>query len=297
MAVTNSPFKSKFGFNSFGFDVDGLGNISAKSISLVDATATDPSLPADYVFTEVSNNFRNSLGVSNNPTISVYRAKTTTIDITLTSLTFNIVTADKTTLYSTGLTHNDGTLGSEAQGKNSGRLAWAVPVTAPDTLYYANASGTIFGTINVLNAPSVFSEATVTSVLASTSSSTGALTLAGGVGIAGDLYIGGTLNIDGLGITNITSPTNLQFEAANQIIVKIDGTTLGVIKTTGSSVPLVDTTINNTVIGATTPSTAAFTSAAFTSATITSLPTSATEVSNKQYVDSTALSLSIAFGL
>jgi hypothetical protein len=276
MTVLNSPFKSKFGFTSSGFIVDELGNISAKSIILVDAAVPDPELPADYTFTEVSNNFRNSLGV-NNPQIIVFRGKTVAIDITLSSITFNIVTADKTTFFSTGLTHDSGTSGNAAQGKSSGRIAWAVPITAPDTLYYADASGTIFGTINVSNPPSAFSAVQVTGTDASTSSSTGALTVAGGLGVAGDLYVGGTLNIDGLGITSISSPTDLQLEAANNIILKIDGTTLGVVTATGSSVPVVSTSINNTVIGA--------------------LPTNNAEVTNKQYVDSTALSLSIAFGL
>jgi hypothetical protein len=291
MTVLNSPFKSKFGFTSSGFIVDELGNISAKSIILVDAAVPDPELPADYTFTEVSNNFRNSLGV-NNPQIIVFRGKTVAIDITLSSITFNIVTADKTTFFSTGLTHDSGTSGNAAQGKSSGRIAWAVPITAPDTLYYADASGTIFGTINVSNPPSAFSAVQVTGTDASTSSSTGALTVAGGLGVAGDLYVGGTLNIDGLGITSISSPTDLQLEAANNIILKIDGTTLGVVTATGSSVPVVSTSINNTVIGATVPSTAVF-----TSATIAALPTNNAEVTNKQYVDSTALSLSIAFGL
>jgi len=260
-------------------------------IILVDAAVPDPKLPADYTFTEVSNNFRNSLGVDN-PQIIVYRGKTVAIDITLSSITFNIVTADKTTFFSTGLTHDSGTSGNAAQGKSSGRIAWAVPITAPNTLYYADASGTIFGTINVSNPPSAFSAVQITGTDASTSSSTGALTVAGGLGVTGDLYVGGTLNIDGLGITSISSPTDLQLEAANNIIIKIDGTSLGVVTATGSSVPVVNTSINNTVIGATVPSTAVF-----TSATIAALPTNIAEVTNKQYVDSTALSLSIAFGL
>jgi hypothetical protein len=50
MTVLNSPFKSKFGFTSSGFIVDELGNISAKSIILVDAAVPDPELPADYTF-------------------------------------------------------------------------------------------------------------------------------------------------------------------------------------------------------------------------------------------------------
>jgi len=137
-----------------------------------------------------------------------------------------------------------------------------------------------------------FSRADINAITASTSSTTGALVVAGGVGIVGDLYVGGTLNIDGIGITKISSSTNLELEAANQIVVKIDGDTLGIVKSTGSTVPVVDTTINNTTIGATAPSTAAF-----TSATVANLPTTDFSVANRQYVDSTALALSIAFGL
>ena len=233
-----------------------------------------------------------SLHVSNNPPITVFRTRAVTIDLDLTSLSFNIVTDDKTTFFSTGLVHDSGTSGAGAQGKSDGRLSWTVPVSAPDTLYYANADGTIFGTINIENAPSAFSEIEISGTTASTSSTTGALTVAGGVGIAGDLYVAGSLNIDGIGITSISSSTNLELEAANQIVVKVDGNTVGVVKSTGSALPIVDTTINNTVIGNTTPSTAVFTSAA-----VTNLPTVANSVTNKEYVDGTAIAFSIAFGL
>jgi len=292
MAVANSPFKSDFGFSSNGFVVDDEGNISAKSITLVEIEEELGDLPADYTFSDSTGNFRYSGNVTDNPEITVFRTKATIIDLSLSLLVFNIVTDDKTTFYSNGLVHSDGGTGDAAQSQQDGRLSWTVPVNAPDTLYYANADGTIFGTINVQNAPSAFSEVKITNQTESISSLTGALTVAGGVGIAGDLYVGGTLNIDGIGITSLSSTTNLEIEAANEIIVKIDGTRLGVVKTTGSSVPVVDTTINNTVIGTTTPA-----AAAFTSATVNSLPTTGTSVSNKTYVDRTALALSIAFGL
>jgi hypothetical protein len=292
MPVINSPFKSKFGFESTGFIVDNQGNISAKSISLIETEVIDPGLPADFVFSDSTGNFRIASSITDNPTITVFRAKTTIIDLELTSLTFNIVADDKTTFFSTGLVDTTGNVGDAAQGLQTGRLTWAVPVTAPDTLYYADATGTIFGTINVQNAPSAFSEVEITAATPATNSSTGALTVAGGVGIAGDLYVGGSLNIDGIGITKLSSSTNLEIEAANNIIVKIDGNTLGVIGLTGSNVPVVDTTINNTIIGAVTPATAAF-----TSATVSGDPASGSGVANKTYVDRTAVALSIAFGL
>lgn len=291
MAVVNSPFKSKFGFSSTGFIVDDEGNISAKSITLLDVEEEVGDLPADFAFSDSTGNFRYTGNVADNPPITVFRTKTTIIDLDLTSLVFKIVTDDKTTLYSNGLSHSDGVTGDSAQGKQTGRLSWNVPVNAPNTLYYANADGSIFGTINVQNAPSAFSEVQITNTTPATSSSTGALTVLGGVGIAGDLYIGGTLNIDGIGITSLSSPTNLEIEAANEIIIKVDGTKLGVVNTTGSTVPVVDTTINNTVIGNTTPSTAAF-----TSATVIGDPATGSNITNKTYVDRTAVALSIALG-
>jgi len=290
--IVNAPLKSKYGFESKGFIVDDEGNIFAKSLALVEVEVVDPGLPADYSFVETGGKFRLSGGLTDNPTITVFRTKTTTIDLELSSLVFNIVTEDKTTLYSTVLSHDEGDSGDAAQGKQTGRLSWTIPVTAPNTLYYANIDGTIFGTITVSNAPSAFSEVDITGNVASTSSTTGSLTVAGGVGITGDLYIGGSLNIDGVGITSISSSTNLEFNATNKVILQIDNIKLGEINSTGLSIPINNSTIDNTTIGATTPATGAF-----TSATVVNAPTVDSGVSNKQYVDSTALSLAIAFGL
>lgn len=43
--IVNSPFRSEFGFESTGFVVDEEGNISAKSITLVDEDPVDPGVP------------------------------------------------------------------------------------------------------------------------------------------------------------------------------------------------------------------------------------------------------------
>ena len=45
--IVNSPFKSKFGFESAGFTVDDEGNISAKSISLVDEVPDEVDTDSD----------------------------------------------------------------------------------------------------------------------------------------------------------------------------------------------------------------------------------------------------------
>lgn len=293
--IVNSPFRSKFGFESTGFVVDDEGNISAKSISLVDdePDVPDTDLPADRIFTEDNGNFRITGNISNNPGFTVFRTKTTTIDLNLTTLTFNIYSdVGLTTLYNTGLTHSDGDAGENAQGKATGRLAWAVPLSAPDTLYYANATGSVSGIITIENAPSAFSEVDITGTTPSTSTTTGALTVAGGVGVEGDINLGGNLNIQGVGIPALKSGTNLDLEAGNAVVIRINDILLGKIEAAGSSIPVVDTTINNTTIGATTPTTAAF-----TSATVSLAPTSQTAATNKKYVDETATALAIAFGL
>ena len=293
--IVNSPFKSKFGFESAGFVVDDEGNISAKSISLVDDVPeeVDTDLPADRKFVEVSGNFRILNNATDNPGFTVFRTKTTTIDLELSTLTFNIYSdAGFTTLYNTGLSHSDGDSGENAQGKNAGRLAWSVPLSAPNTLYYANVNGTVSGTITVENAPSAFSEVAITGTTISTSTTTGALTVAGGVGISEDLNLGGALNIQGVGIPALSSGTNLDLSAGNAIVIRVNNVLLGKITSTGLSVPVSNTTINNTTIGATTPATAAF-----TSATVSSEPAVNSGVANKQYVDRTAVALAIAFGL
>jgi hypothetical protein len=290
MAVINSPFESQYGFKAPGFSVDSLGNITATSV-ITNSVVSDSNI-ADFTVSEVSTSFAFANIVGSNPTITLARSKSYTFKITVPNLTFKIYQADQTTLYDIGLTHSDGSTGSEAQGKTSGTLAVAISNDAPNVLYYGNGIGNVFGTINIIDPAGQFSTLDINATTVATSSSTGALTVAGGTGIAGDLYIGGSLNIDGLGIQNISSPTNLELEAANHIIVKIDGTSLGIIKSTGSTVPVVDTTINNSAIGVVTPSTAAF-----TSGSVASLPTVETSITNKQYVDSTSLSLAIAFGL
>jgi hypothetical protein len=53
-----------------------------------------------------------------------------------------------------------------------------------------------------------------------------------------------------------------------------------------------NSSINNSIIGATTPTTASF-----TSAIIANAPTTKTSGTNKKYVDDTALALSIALGI
>lgn len=292
--VVNTPLQSQYGFESPSFVVDNAGNITARSITLevVDDTTTD--VAADIAVTEVGGNFRIDAGTVDNAGITLYRNTSKSIDLTLTTLTFSIFSSvgGTLTLYNDGVKHNDGTIEAEAQGKNSGRLFVALPSTAPDVLYYGNATGTIYGTITVLDPSGLFGDMQITGGTESSSILTGALTVAGGVGIAKDLYIGGSLNVAGVGIPRLESPTNLELEAANKIILQIDNVTLGELNSAGLAATINNSTIDNTVIGGTTPATAAF-----TSATVVGIPASNTSITNKEYVDGQALSLAIAFGL
>lgn len=293
MAVIKSPFESRYGFKGPGFSVDELGNIIANSIITSVSGNTDI---VDYIVTENSSTDPSAFIINGSedesPSITIARSSSYTFFLDLPNTGFSLYEEDQITTYNIGLSHTDGTTGADAQGKTDGTLVFSVPPNAPDVLYYGDADRTFFGSINIIDPVGVFSTVGINETTASTSSTSGALTVAGGVGIAGDLYVAGSLNIDGIGITNISSPTNLELEAINQLIVRIDGNKIGVIGSNGSSIPVVDTTINNTSIGSTTPSTAAF-----TSATIAELPIADSSATNKQYVDSTVLSLSIAFGL
>tara|TARA_B110000977_G_scaffold70439_1_gene95644 strand:- start:156 stop:1040 length:885 start_codon:yes stop_codon:yes gene_type:complete len=291
--IVNAPFRSKFGYDSPSFTVDSAGNITARSITL-DVSDNNVEIAADFKFQDTTGNFRLINNLIDNPSITIVRNTGNTIDLDLTNFTFNIFDSigGTVTLYNSGLRHTDGTVDSDAQGKASGRLYITPSVATPDTLYYGNAAGTIYGIVNVTDPTGTFGTVAVNTTTESTSSTTGALVVAGGVGVAGDLYVAGSLNIDGLGITKISSSTNLELEATNEIVVKIDGSKLGIIKSTGSSVPVEDTTINNTTIGAVVPS-----AAAFTSATVSTEPAELNAIANKKYVDRTATALSIAFGL
>lgn len=295
--IINAPLKSEYGFTSPSFTVDSIGNIVARSITL-EVVEEGSEVAADFAITETGGNFRLDGGAVDNPGITLFRNGTKTIDIELTALTFSIFSSvgSTLTLYNSGLRHDNGTTGIDSQGTSSGRLFISLSSTAPDVLYYGNNDGTIFGTITVLDPVGLFSDITVTNTTPSTGTSSGALIVAGGAGIADDLYVGGSLNIAGVGIPRLDSPTNLELNAANKIILQIDNTALGEINSQGLTTTInnstvVNSTINNTTIGNSTPS-----SAIFTSAKVTTQPTQDTDVTTKNYVDTNITALAIALG-
>lgn len=320
MAIEYRQFESDFGFKSPGFTVDDAGNVVVTSLSYVGGSSS--SATGDYTVTETSSNFRLAsddftVAATNNPSIEITRG--TSYSFTLTSLstvTFNILNTDGSSLYNTGLAHtatdNTITNGLAAQGKQSGKVVFSVPADAPATLYYGDADGFPKGTLTVVD-PIVtgtgsFSDLVVTGAsslqtlsINSTTNSTdvgvGALIVQGGASIAKDVFIGGTLTsssfkANGVGVAEFEAGTNIVLTAGNKIEIVVEDVQRGIISATGLTVPVVDTTINNTSIGATTASTGAF-----TSATVTKDATLQTDISNKKYVDSTATALSIALGI
>ena len=318
MSVIQAPFKSQYGFNSPSFSVDAQGNITATSITVANAAPDDgaASSAADFKFTEQGSAFRFVNDPGLNPNITLKRNKTYQIELTLTNLTFNIYSQISPTLteYSTGLRHTDGTAAAAAQGKSSGILYIDVGINAPNTLYYGNESGTIYGIITVEDPEGLFSTVDINGITQSTSTTTGAVTIAGGVGIEKNLNVGqnvsvlgtatitGTLtttelNVNGVGIPKLESPTNLELISGNKIIFKVEDVITGTMTSTGlENITLKQSTINtssidSTTIGSTTPSTAAFTSATVNSVNV------ASSVTNKNYVDSTATALAVAFGI
>ena len=291
--VTNKALESQYGFKSTGFAVDAAGNITARTLVQTGASAIDPETPANFTITENAENTAYTItpGGNNNPTITLSRASTYIID--LTSLTNGIYFYNVDSQYSTGLSHNDGTTGTAAQGKTSGRLVWAIAGTAPDTLTYRNLSGTISGTISITNPVGQFTTVLVNSTDASTASTNGALIVSGGAGIALNSNFGANVGILGtLTVPNIYNDGTLSLDGTS-IVLKIAGTTVGTLTSTGmAGMAINNSSINNSVIGGTTP-----TSASFTSVTIANSPTTNTSGANKKYVDDTATALSIALGI
>jgi hypothetical protein len=311
VAVEERQFESEFGFKSPGFTVDKLGNITATSINAAGAGGTGGGAAGDFTVTQVGGNFRVAsdsviVGTGNNPTLAFQRGQEYSFTLTMSGspISFNLLDSTGLVKYSTGITHqaDDGTTttGAAAQGNTTGKVVFAVPADAPDTLYYGNSVGSVRGIINVSNAIAVdatFADLTSTGTSALQALTATALTLHGNGTVTGDLtvegkLIGDSLSVNGLGVAEFNAGTNIVLRAGNKIDFIINDTILGTVDSSGSSVGVVNTIINNTSIGATTASTGAF-----TSGTIAAQPTTANGISNKKYVDNTSTALAIALGV
>lgn len=311
MAVEERQFESEFGFKSPGFTVDKLGNITATSINAAGAGGTGGSAAGDYTVTEVNGQFRLAsdsviVGSGDNPTITMTRGQEYTFTLSMSGapITFNILDSTGLVRYSTGLQHQaeNGTIsdGAAAQGYTTGKLVFTVPSDAPDTLYYGNSTGTVRGTINVSDAVAVdatFADLTATGNTSLQALTATSFTLNGNGTVTGDMtvqgkLIGDSLSVNGLGVAEFNAGTNIVLRAGNKIDYIINDVILGTINSDGSNLAVINTTVDNTPIGSTTASTAAF-----TTGTVASQPTTANGISNKKYVDNTSTALAIALGV
>ena len=264
MSVVNAPFESRYGFKGPGFSVNDQGNIIATSIITSAVEDDDAVVFINFTVTDLANDFFIAeQSASPNPSITLARQSVYNFSLDVPDLKFNILVGNEqdSAFYSTGISFSDGTSGEDSQNQTSGTLRFSVPLNAPDTLYYADEVRNNFGVINIIDPVGKFSNIDVSDTTPATSSTTGALTIAGGLGVQGDLFIGGTLNIDGLGISEISSPTNLNLEAINELKLIIEGTNIAVASSSGLKSTIIGSTINNTSIGQIAPSTAACTSA------------------------------------
>lgn len=322
MPVTYDAFESKYGFRSPNFTVDANGNIVANSISVA-ISGGNTGAAVDFTVSEAFGGQYLIEGyIGPNPAITLRRSVRSSFSLTVPNLKFFIYESDLTTLYSTGLSHSITGQGEDAQGQTEGTLAFTVPLNAPSLLYYGNETGTIYGTINIVDPDGKFGSLEITNATNSTSETTGALTVTGGVGVGGDLYVGGeitaeSISFNGVGITSLTTQTNLELDAGNKIVLKINNNQIGYIDSEGLEIPLKNiditnatigqSTINNTTIGLTSPAAGSFTNLtatsavvntiAATSASVTSSPSSQNSITNKQYVDTTVTALAIALGM
>lgn len=289
--IINSPLNSTFGFSSPNFSVDALGNVVARSVTQSEGITDDAIV--DFTVTDSnSNSFFIAPSLTINPPITVFRSSTAVFALDLDAQVFNLYLEDQSTTYYTGLKHSDGSSGEQSLSKQTGRLSWTVPVSAPDVLYYGNQSSGAFGLITVGDAIGQFSSVNITQGIDSESTTTGSLIVTGGVGISAALNVGSSITANELISDTITSLSSLSLIANSEIVITIDDIETGTIGAAGLTMPVTNTTINNTVIGNITPSTATF-----VSASITELPTTNNNITNKVYVDSTATALAIAFGL
>lgn len=315
MAITYNPFISEYGFKSTGFSVDNEGNLVAKSLSLL--TDADSS---NFVVSNIGTQF--TINEDINPDITIERGSTFTFSLQLTAeLDFNIFSANGV-YFNQGLTFEDnfGVFLEErdAQGQRVGTLTFQVPVDTPDTLYYADSTFTYVGTINVefptvvgigqfeqlnVTGSSSLQRTVINETTNSTDSNTGSLIIKGGVGIKKDLNIAGSITgskyIQSVSLVSqsletdiIDSLTDLTINAGDSMDIRIASTNIATIDSEGLSTSIVNSSINSTVIGDETPS-----SATFSTAKVNSAPNNIKDITNKEYVDEQATILAIALGV
>ena len=294
--ATGTAFETDYGFKSPSFSVDALGNIIANAITTTEPIGSGGGDGAtsvtSYTITENESNtsFQFSGVLDGNPTIELERGRTYTFNLNLEDLAFYVFESDGITSF-TNITDSDGNTGLAAQGRSTGLIQLSITATTADPLIYSNEDGSVTGQFHIIDPTGSFGSIAISNTTQATGLGTGSLRVAGGASIEKDLYLGGNIVFEGTGDVKFDSSTNLTIGALNKIIVVIDGEKLGEITTDGIETPIANTTIENTAIGSTTPSTASF-----TSAEVSETPTAVNNVTNKAYVDSQDVALSIALG-
>jgi hypothetical protein len=143
-------------------DMSGAIVVSGNPVTeqILTATVTDTNniktnTTLDISLNENDEYFWNDASGNPFPTITLERKRTYAISIDVTGYPVRLE-SDSTTLYSQGITHNDGTTDTTGAGavtdKSSGTWTWIVDENAPDILYYRSTNHTdISGIINIID--------------------------------------------------------------------------------------------------------------------------------------------------
>lgn len=319
MAVDKKPFEADFGFKSPGFTVDNEGNVIVRSLSYL--TDGEVNITENFTVSNAGTAYvwadANGAPITGqNPQITLERGETYIFKLSLSAtLSFSLLNTAGDALYNTGVSHTSlegfETTGSAAQGNRDGFFKFVVPINAPDVLKYGDLTAGVIGQFDIIF-PTItgigqFSELVVTgssslgpTEIISTEDSidlnSGALKIAGGAAIDKNLNVGGiitanSLRTNGTGIPVFETETNLEFNVGNEIVFIIDNELVGKINNSGTSLKIVNTTIENTIIGGVTPA-----AASFTTGTVSNIPSNNNDITNKSYVDLTSTAFAIALG-
>lgn len=284
MSIKNNQFESDFGFKSPNFVVDEMGNIRARSLSLAESNDV-AEIPPDINIEEKDGNF--FINDQTTPELVFERGRRYIIDISLTNLDISFYESTFN-LYTAGLVDvESGPVSSIEQNKKEGRLIYDVPLTAPDELFYKSSTSETFNPINIVNQNVKFNRIDVESTVDALDISTGAIVVDGGVAINKSLRVNAKIHA-----SDISDITTVTLTETDTLALKThDDITIGEINNQGLSMPVIDTTIENTKIGLQSPTTARF-----TSASVDNKPSDTNDVTNKKYVDNSITALSIALG-
>lgn len=296
--VVGTEYRSDYGFSSPNFRVDPEGNLTARSI--ITATDDAENVIFDFNFTDDENG---AIFVSPLedvfPSLEFAKTQSLRLGINLDENDLFFLKEDKQTFFTEGLQHSSGDTGIDAQGKNSGSYIVTIPASYDENqIFYTNRDRSFFGEIDIIDPIGIFSTVEITDTLNSTSTDNGSLVVAGGIGISKSVTVGESLSSPEINVTDILSQGDINIQSQNKIsVIGGDSSVIGIINESGSTIPVTDTTvenssINNTVIGLETP-----TSAKFTQAEVINEPNNENDITNKRYVDTRDIVFSIAFGL